>query len=232
MLFTLLGGMVDRLSPFWFTSLGRACRWLRRQRRYRKVSANFTTFALGLTRSHRNHDNNDIGFLAVQAFLEDLRVAYRPCLWWPPSWSRVRRPVLILDELPNDALPKLLARARRHEAARPDPLLVMVVPRSRDARPEFACEPVRIPSQLGDPRQAPHRAKRPLLAVAALAALTVGVVMAPLVPWRVLAADGPAPTPSPVSTHAPHPPCPDAGTGDDTSRGRGSVLATAPASPS
>jgi hypothetical protein len=220
MLFTLLGGLVDRFSPFWFTRLGRASRWLRRQRKQRKAPTNFTTFALALTRSHRNHDNDDIEFLAVHAFLEDLRVAYRPRLWWPPSWYWVRRPVLILDGL-SEALPVLLARARRLETARPDPLLVMVVPRSRDAKPKFACEPIGIPSQLGDPRRAPCRANRPWLAVATLAALLGSVVTAVVVLWLGPVTGSPivgprpalAPVPTPALVAAPL--CSAAGTGDD-----------------
>jgi ABC-type branched-subunit amino acid transport system substrate-binding protein len=145
--------------------LGRECRWLRWQRKAAGSEQGFPTFALGLTRG-REMPADEVQFLAVRAFLEDLRVAYRPRLWQRRSWRRVRRPVLLLDRL-DPALPLLLDRARREAALagdKPSPLLVLTVPKAGQKRPAIACIPMRVPEQLGQHGQPPYRPLRPWLA--------------------------------------------------------------------
>jgi ABC-type branched-subunit amino acid transport system substrate-binding protein len=162
---------------FWGApGLGQECRWLRWQRKTAGSEQSFPTFALGLTRG-REMPANEVQFLAVRAFLEDLRVAYRPRLWQRRSWRRVRRPVLVLDRL-DPALPLLLDRARR-EAARagdkPSPLLVLMVPRPGQKRPAIASIPMRMPEQLGRPGQPPYRPLRPWLARMTSVACVLGI---------------------------------------------------------
>jgi hypothetical protein len=66
---------------FWGApGLGPECRWLRRQRKVAGSEQGFPTFALGLTQG-REMPADEVQFLAVRAFLEDLRTAYRPRLW-------------------------------------------------------------------------------------------------------------------------------------------------------
>lgn len=162
---------------FWGTPvLGQECRWLRRQRKTAGSEQSFATFALGLTRG-RDVPADEVQFLAVRAFLEDLRMAYCPRLWQRRSWRRVRRPVLVLDRL-DPALPRLLDRARREAAQagdKPSPLLVLMVPRTGQKRTAIASIPMRVPEQLGQHGQPPYRPLRPWLARMTSVACVLGI---------------------------------------------------------
>jgi hypothetical protein len=162
---------------FWgVPGLGAECRWLRRQRKTAGSEQSFPTFALGLTRA-REMPADEVQFLAVRAFLEDIRTAYRPRLWRRRSWRRVRRPVLVLDRL-GPALPLLLDRARRdagQAADKPSPLLVLMVPRAGQERPAIASIPMRVPEQMGQHGQPPYRPLRPWLARMTSAACVLGI---------------------------------------------------------
>ncbi|MGD0066479.1 MAG: hypothetical protein ABSB76_23920 [Streptosporangiaceae bacterium] len=162
---------------FWgVPGLGQECRWLRRQRKTAGSSQGFKTFALGLTRG-RDASADEVQFLAVRAFLEDLRVAYQPRLWWRRSWRRVRRPVLVLDP-PGKALPELLDRARREAPQRgdkPSPLLIFMVPGAGRDRPAIASVHMQVPEQLGQPGRRPYRPLRPWLARMTSVACVLGI---------------------------------------------------------
>jgi hypothetical protein len=187
---------------------GQECRWLRWQRKAAGSDQSFPTYALGLTRG-REMPADVIQFLAVRAFLEDLRMAYRPRLWRRRSWRRVRRPVLVLDRL-DPALALLLDRARREAAQagdKPSPLLVLMVPRPGQDRPALAAIPMRVPEQLGRPGQPPYRPHRPWLArmtsvagvlgIPAVAAVLILGLPGGLVPWSEAAARPVAGCPQP-----------------------------------
>lgn len=162
---------------FWgVPALGQECRWLRWQRKTTRSDQSFKTFALGLTRG-RETPAVEVEFLAVRAFLEDLRVAYQPRLYWRRSWRRVRRPVLVLDA-PGKALPRLLDRARREAPQlgdKPSPLLVLMVSRAGWDRPAVPSIPMQVPEQLGQPGQQPFHPLRPWLARMSAVGCVLGI---------------------------------------------------------
>jgi hypothetical protein len=183
------GLLIQSRFRLWFLGvpgLGPGCRWLRRQRRSLLPAEAFETFLLRMTARSADAD-----LLAVRAFLEDLRVAYRPRMW---NWrKRNRRPVLILDNQDN-SLPNLFDNARkyaRRHGARPDPLLIVVAPWSEDRPHDFGLRRAR---HVGKPAEVhypgPHRPRRALLAFglmplcAAAAALIVMLgLIGILPPW-------------------------------------------------
>lgn len=168
MFFEIAARLLQPQFCLWFwgaPGIGQECRWLRRQRKKVVSDQNFKTFALGLTRV-RETPAAEIQFLAVRAFLEDLRVSYQPRLWWRRSWRLVRRPVLVLES-PGKVLPELLDRARREAPQlrdKPSPLLVLIVPGAGPDQPAIASVPMQVPEQLGQPGQRPYRPLRPWLA--------------------------------------------------------------------
>jgi hypothetical protein len=184
---------------FWgVPGLGPECRWLRQQRGRQSLK----TFALGLTRG-REMPAAEVEFLAVRAFLADLRAAYQPRLWWRRTW-RVRRPVLVLDQ-PGDDLPRLLDRARREAPQagdKPSPLLVLMVPKADQEQPAVPALVVRVPEQLGPPGQPPFRPRRPWLARMASVAGALGVPALVLVLGLGLVG-GSAPRPQAATTSDP-----------------------------
>jgi len=201
MLAELINGLVRRHFGLWFRGtpgLGAECRWLRGQARHLAPGETFATFLLGLTattpegasegaRGRRRTQDAEKDLLAAQALLEDLRVAHQPRLWVRHTWNRYRRPVLILDNLPDDALPDLLDRARRETGKRrADPLLVVLVQRPGRRGHAFSSRQVH---RSGDLRAVAYpRLRRPHLARAEFA--TVPLVLLALLTLPVLSAVG------------------------------------------
>ena len=199
--FALLGDLAALLvwSQFrlWFRGtpgLGPEFRWLRRQRKYLLPDETFETFLLRLTGSV------DVERLAAQAFLEDLRVSYQPRRWNWGAWNRNRRPVLILDN-PGNSLPGLFDEARtfaRRQGAKPDPLLIVLVPWSDGQPHDFR---LRVVHQVGEPQHVrypqPNHPLRALLAMGAapLCILAVAVIVA----LRAAGVLGALPWPGPSS---------------------------------
>jgi ABC-type branched-subunit amino acid transport system substrate-binding protein len=189
--FALLGdaAAIGVSSQFWLWSrgiawLGPECRWLRRQWKRLLPDETFETFLLGLTAGaagQRAADSERVKRLAAQAFLEDLRVACQPRLWRRGTWNRYCRPVLILDNLDN-VLPELLDEARteaKERGDKPDPLLIVLVPRSRRQGQEHSFGP-RVVHEIGDPRQVTYpRLRRPWLARAEWGGVPLGILGIP-----------------------------------------------------
>jgi hypothetical protein len=211
----LIAGLGRRNFRLWLwgvPGVGGGCRWLRRQRN----GVDFKTFLLRLTPEGRRERPLDVEVLVARAFLEDLRAAFRPWLWDPRTWNLYRRPVLILDSM-DDALPRLLDRARtgaRNRGEKPDPLLIVQVPAKDAPAPRDRFFTSRAVPVIGDPRQVVYqRPNKPVLSLAlstfAVASLLVAAVVTP---FGVLTAPrshassmtGPGITrPTPPATHAP-----------------------------
>ncbi|MBF6276354.1 hypothetical protein A5780_08815 [Nocardia sp. 852002-20019_SCH5090214] len=94
-----------------------------------RLSNSFVGFGVRLAEPMRRRENNEqIAKLLVNAFLEDLRVAYRRRLWRPSSWRRTAYPVALLDGVePGDSATGLMRYVNeiRNETGLFDPLALI-----------------------------------------------------------------------------------------------------------
>jgi hypothetical protein len=192
----LAPGLLFRMWFYGVPGLGRECRWLRDRHKALAPGKSFNTFVLGLTGGPDAATRVNTGLLAAEAFLADLRAAYRP-RWWRRSrgWRRARAPILVLDQL-DAKLPGLLATAR--DQSQPDPLLVIVVPPGQCSNGAFPRQVIPVTRDWCDdddddwPPGSP-RTGRGLLTIAGL----VGLAALAVVPYLVTHRPG-HPTPSPI----------------------------------
>lgn len=121
------------LPIVWFRAwrvVGAEYRWLLRQPYMApRDPGTFAGFALRLTQPRWEHENPDqIGKLLINAFLEDLRVAYRRRVWRRRAWRRTTYCVAFLKGASDANLGNALIRSLidvRIETGAFDPLLVI-----------------------------------------------------------------------------------------------------------
>ncbi|MFB9906933.1 ABC transporter substrate-binding protein [Allokutzneria oryzae] len=134
-LFVLLRRPMGR---FVWRRLGRVPRWFMRQPfMVPGHSTDFVGFAERLTEGRRTEENvYQLKKLLVHAFLQDLRVAYRPRRLLPARWRRTSYVMVLLDEVSEDnggwELLRLINDVR-NESTEHDPLLVVATAASRPA---------------------------------------------------------------------------------------------------
>ena len=126
------------VPPLWFRArisgrvplISRGYRWfLRQQHLAPHDPGTFVGFAERLTRGMRAEENpEEVSKLLVNAFLEDLRQAYRRRLWRPAAARRTTYPVVLLDRIsPENSGYHLIRLINdvRNETGAYDPLLVV-----------------------------------------------------------------------------------------------------------
>lgn len=137
-------------------SAGREPRWLMRQPfMVPRHSTTFTGFAERLTAGRRDEENPEqLKKLLVHAFLQDLRLAYRPRGLWLRRWQRTAYTVVILSDLTEDnggwELLRLINDVR-NSSTEHDPLLVIATAAEKpaDLQPGRELAPVsRIKAEL------------------------------------------------------------------------------------
>ncbi|MBH0776261.1 ABC transporter substrate-binding protein [Nocardia bovistercoris] len=150
-----IGILVMQLGPIlrvwvWLGGLpgvGREAKWFMDQPFLSEGSENFAKFAFRLTRTangHRRAPEGEVEHLLVNAFLSDLREAYRYRLWLPKTLRHTAFPTVILDGEPDSSVvAKLLERINtvRNTVRDADPLLVVAVVHT-DPRPGSPTLPV------------------------------------------------------------------------------------------
>lgn len=130
--------------------MSKVTRWFMHQRYLApQLSDSFLGFAVRLTASCRNDENEEqVAKLLVNAFLEDLRDAYRRPLWRPSGWRRTAYPVALLGPVAEgSAGARLLTLINdiRNETGLFDPLVVLACLETAPARPT-----VRDLARIGD----------------------------------------------------------------------------------
>ncbi|MGW2566222.1 hypothetical protein [Streptomyces sp. NPDC001537] len=128
------------LPVLWFRAwraVGPEYRWLLRQPYMApRDPGTFAGFALRLTQPRFEHENPEqVGKLLVNAFLEDLRVAYRRRIWRRRAWRRTTYCVALLKGVREDNFGQQLIRSLievRIETGDFDPLLVIGTSRTHD----------------------------------------------------------------------------------------------------
>ncbi|MEU6563496.1 ABC transporter substrate-binding protein [Nocardia nova] len=110
--------------------LSRVSYWFMHQRYLTpRLSHSFIGFGVRLTEPMRRRESSDqIAKLLVNAFLEDLRAAYRRTLWRPSGWRRTAFPVALFDQVrPDDSASRLmrLVNEIRNETGLFDPLVIV-----------------------------------------------------------------------------------------------------------
>ncbi|RAY15510.1 hypothetical protein DPM19_06810 [Actinomadura craniellae] len=127
-------------------------RWFRHQSWVGGAGTDLPGFALDVFfRPERNSDE-ELELLLVNAFLEDLRQAYRRD-WRRATWARVRHPVVVIDALPEDHSARTFVRRVervRRDTERFDPLLLVVGVGSQAQAAELARN-VRVPVATDEP---------------------------------------------------------------------------------
>lgn len=130
--------------------MSQVTRWFLHQRYLApQLSDSFLGFAVRLTASGRNDENEEqVAKLLVNAFLEDMRDAYRRPLWRPSGWRRTAYPVALLGPVAEgSAGARLLTLINdiRNETGLFDPLVVLACLETAPARPT-----VRDLARIGD----------------------------------------------------------------------------------
>ncbi|MER7841932.1 hypothetical protein ABTY98_40120 [Streptomyces sp. NPDC096040] len=128
------------LPVLWFRAwraVGPEYRWLLRQPYMApRDPGTFAGFALRLTQPRFEHENPEqVGKLLVNAFLEDLRVAYRRRIWRRRAWRRTTYCVALLKGVKEDNFGRQLIRSLievRIETGDFDPLLVIGTSQTHD----------------------------------------------------------------------------------------------------
>ncbi|MEV5649834.1 hypothetical protein AB0L57_16445 [Nocardia sp. NPDC052254] len=110
--------------------LSRVSYWFMHQRYLTpRLSHSFVGFGVRLTEPMRRRENSDqIAKLLVNAFLEDLRAAYRRTPWRPSGWRRTAYPVALFDRVgPDDSATRLMRFVNeiRNETGLFDPLVIV-----------------------------------------------------------------------------------------------------------
>ena len=120
--------------------MSKVTRWFMHQRYLApQLSDSFLGFAVRLTASGRNDENEEqVAKLLVNAFLEDLRDAYRRPLWRPSGWRRTAYPVALLGPVAEgSAAAGLLSLINdiRNETGLFDPLVIVACLETAPAEP-------------------------------------------------------------------------------------------------
>ncbi|NKY86066.1 ABC transporter substrate-binding protein [Nocardia veterana] len=110
--------------------LSRVGYWFMHQRYLTpRLSHSFVGFGVRLAEPMRRRENAEqIAKLLVNAFLEDLRAAYKRTLWRPSGWRRTAYPVALLDHVtPGDGADRIIRFVNeiRNETGLFDPLVIM-----------------------------------------------------------------------------------------------------------
>ncbi|MCC3315219.1 hypothetical protein [Nocardia africana] len=110
--------------------LSRVSYWFMHQRYLSPgLSHSFVGFGVRLTEPMRARENKDqIAKLLVNAFLEDLRAAYRRVPWRPSGWRRTAYPVALLDGVTaDDGADRIIRFVNeiRNETGLFDPLVIV-----------------------------------------------------------------------------------------------------------
>jgi hypothetical protein len=135
----LIPRMIFRMSVSGrIPGLGRRYRWFMNQHFLAPAqSITFPRFASRITAGNREIEPPDeIDKLLVNAFLEDLRRAYRRRPWRPRSWRRTAYPIALIDNVvPGNARHSLLRLVNevRNVTGQLDPLLLVCAGDPREA---------------------------------------------------------------------------------------------------